>query len=233
MKTLAAACFAFLAASCAFAADVPATLQGRWLAEDIGGGGVVDGPRTTLEISADGRFSGHGGCNRYGGRLTAEGESISFGPAVATQMACQPAAMDQEGKFLTALRDIAGFSYDESTVKLTLTDRAGKPLVVLSRLDEQAQITIAVPGADNVQRNQVSYRCGEENVIADYINAGSVSLVALTRGESFTVAANVVAASGAKYAGGTLVWWVKGDEATLFDAMKGENDPGVSCKPEA
>ncbi|MCX8996930.1 META domain-containing protein [Rhizobiaceae bacterium BDR2-2] len=233
MKSVLAVCLGLLAASSAVAADVPATLQGRWLAEDIGGGGVVDRLQTTLEISADGTFFGQGGCNRYRGQLTAEGAAIDFGPAAATRMACPPAAMDQEARFFEVLTGAAGFSYDEETRKLTLSDDAGKPLAVLARSDERAQISIAVPGADAVERNQVAYRCGEETVIADYINAGAVSLVTLTRGETFTVAANVIAASGAKYAGDALVWWVNGDDATLFDLTKGEDDPGIPCAPDA
>lgn len=232
MKSLATAFFAAFIASSALAAETPAALQGRWLAEDIGGS-VAEGVRTTLEIAADGGFSGTGGCNRYGGRLTVKGEGVTFGPAAATQMACLPPAMEQEWKFFEALREVAGFSLDAEGGRLTLSDKAGKPLVVLARAAERADIVIPVPGAETVERNQVAYRCGEETVIADYINAGPVSLVTLTRGDSFTVAANVIAASGAKYAGGALVWWAKGDGATLFDLTKGEDDPGISCAPDA
>lgn len=232
MKSLALAFFAAFIASSAVAAEPPAALQGRWLAEDIGGG-VAEGVQTTLEIAEDGSFSGTGGCNRYGGRLTVEGEGVTFGPAAATRMACPPPAMQQEGAFFEALGKVAGFSLDAEGRKLTLSDKAGKPLVVLAKADERAQIVIAVPGAETVERNQVAYRCGEETVIADYVNAGPVSLVTLTRGDTFTLAANVIAASGAKYAGGSLVWWVKGDDATLFDLTKGEDDPGVSCAPDA
>jgi len=38
---------------------------GSWLAEDIGGGGAIDRLQTTLEITADGKAFGSGGCNRY------------------------------------------------------------------------------------------------------------------------------------------------------------------------
>ena len=233
MKFFAAACVGVFFASTAGAADVPPALQGHWLAESIDGGGVIDRLQTTLEVSAEGNFYGHGGCNRYRGQLKLESNGVVFGPAAATRMACPPATMEQEMKFFRALGNVVDFAYDAATRKLTLSDKTGAPLVVLARMDEPAQITITVPGAQSVERNQVAYRCGEETVIADYINAGAVSLVTLTRGETFTVAANVLAASGAKYAGDALVWWVKGDDATLFDLTKGESDPGLTCTPEA
>lgn len=223
---------ALLAASPALA-DAPAALQGRWLAEDIGGGGVIDRLQTTLEIAADGRFSGMGGCNRYGGQMHFEGETIGFGPAAATRMACQPSAMAQEAKLFEMLPKVKGFSYDKDTRKLALLDGKGEALATFANMDGRAQIVIDVPGAEAVERNQVSYTCGEEQVIADYINAGPVSLVTLTRGDDFTVASIGVSASGARYAGGTTVWWVKGDEATLYNALKGDEDPGVTCKPDA
>lgn len=233
MKFLSLVCLAGFFASSALAAEIPKTLQGRWLAEDIGGGGVIDSLQTTLEISGDGDFFGSGGCNRYRGQLKADGETLAFGPAAATRMACPEAAMNQEAKFFKALESVARFSYEAETRKLTLAGKDGKPLAVLARMEEKAQITITVPGAETVERNQVAYRCGDEQVIADYINAGPVSLVTLTRGDRFIVASNVIAASGARYAGDALVWWVRGEEATLYDALKGPDDKGITCDPEA
>src|SRR5262245_16033622 len=43
---------------------------GRWLAEDIRGGGVIDRVQTVLEIAADGGISGSGGCNAMRGTAT-------------------------------------------------------------------------------------------------------------------------------------------------------------------
>lgn len=232
MRFFIATCFGALLCSSALAADIPVAIQGRWLAENIAGGGVIDRVQTMLEIAPEGSFFGNGGCNRYRGQIKPQPSGIMFGPAAATRMACPPAVMDQEAKFFKALSEAADFSYHTETRKLTLLDKAGKPLAVFTRVDEQAQITITVPGASGVERNQVAYRCGEETVIADYINSGAVSLVTLMRGETFTVAAGVVASSGAKYAGDTLVWWVKGDEATLYDVTKGESVSGITCTPE-
>ena len=52
---------------------------GKWLAEDIrGGGGVIDNARTMIEITPDGRVSGSGGCNRVGGGAMVKGNDLRF-----------------------------------------------------------------------------------------------------------------------------------------------------------
>ncbi|MCB5202332.1 MliC family protein [Neorhizobium sp. T786] len=92
-------------------------------------------------------------------------------------------------------------------------------------------IRIELPADTRVETVRAEYECGGQRVSAQYINAGSVSLAVLAMGEDVVVAANVMAASGAKYDGGRYVWWTKGREATLYDLRMGEADPGVSCTP--
>ena len=104
---------------------------GRWLAEDIRLGGVIDRLQTVLEIAADGAVTGTGGCNRMSGRASISGDRITFGPIASTKMACAPAVMDQEGKFLAALRDVRTWRIDP-THKLTLLDAAGNRIIVLA-----------------------------------------------------------------------------------------------------
>ncbi|BCP55392.1 hypothetical protein K32_40090 [Kaistia sp. 32K] len=107
-----------------------ASLKGtEWLAEDIGGNGVLDIVQSTLSIEGDGKISGSGGCNRYFGTVTVKDGVLKVGPLGATQMACVPAQMDQERKFLDALSATRSFRIDGA--KLTLLDAGGKPLVRL------------------------------------------------------------------------------------------------------
>ncbi|MCX5518697.1 YbaY family lipoprotein [Kaistia defluvii] len=103
----------------------------EWLAEDIGGRGVLDIVQSTLTIEGGGKISGSGGCNRYFGTVTVESGKIKVGPLGATQMACVPAQMDQERKFLDALSSTRGYRIEGS--KLTLLDANGKPLARLVR----------------------------------------------------------------------------------------------------
>ncbi|MEZ5897454.1 MAG: META domain-containing protein [Parvularculaceae bacterium] len=86
----------------------------EWLVEDIGGRGVVDIARTTMQFGEDGRLTGGGACNRYGAPYTITGEGLSFGRAISTRKACPPAIMDQENKFFDALAAIDRFEIDET-----------------------------------------------------------------------------------------------------------------------
>ncbi|MDC9824489.1 META domain-containing protein [Devosia sp. ZB163] len=101
-------------------------LTGAWLAEDIDGGGVIDNLQTTLEIAADGKVSGSGGCNRFSGSAKVDGDTVTFGDLASTMMACTEAAMNQEHKFHAALAAARTFRIDAGQKKLFLSDAAGK-----------------------------------------------------------------------------------------------------------
>jgi membrane-bound inhibitor of C-type lysozyme/heat shock protein HslJ len=92
------------------------------------------------------------------------------------------------------------------------------------------EIAIALPQPAPFSSTRASYDCDGRIVEAEYLNAGSVRLVALTIDGQFVVAANVLAASGARYSGGQYVWWTKGDEADLIDYRNGGADEAVSCE---
>lgn len=113
------------------AADSPV---GRWLAEDILGGGVIDNAQTTLEIAEDGQVSGRGGCNSYGSTASIEGEKLTLSPVVATQMACPEALMNQEQKYFDALGRVAAFRLVPAEQKLLLLDADGETLVRLAAM---------------------------------------------------------------------------------------------------
>jgi len=80
--------------------DLPGT---TWIAEDIGGRGVIDMLQSTLEFQEPGRVGGNAGCNRYFGSVTLTGNEVTFGQMGSTRKMCAPAIMDQEQKFLAAL----------------------------------------------------------------------------------------------------------------------------------
>ncbi|MEZ5882637.1 MAG: META domain-containing protein [Paracoccaceae bacterium] len=94
-------------------------LGGEWVVEDIAGGGMIDAAHVTMAFTPA-RISGQGGCNRYSGGFTLTGEGLSFGPAIATRMACAPALMDQESRFFGLLPQVAGFDIDETGALLLL-----------------------------------------------------------------------------------------------------------------
>jgi heat shock protein HslJ len=79
-------------------------------------------PHLTLN-SLNGRAGGTGGCNRFGGRYTLNGDRLSFDPMTATLMAC-PDGMDTENAFLGTLSRVHGWRITGQ--QLELLDGAGK-----------------------------------------------------------------------------------------------------------
>ncbi|HEY6630511.1 MAG TPA: META domain-containing protein, partial [Rhizobiaceae bacterium] len=103
-----------------------------WLAEDIGGGGVIDDAQSTFTVAPDGKVTGGGGCNRFFARAKVEGDRISIGKAGATMMACPEALMDQERKFFAALEKAATYRLDGDG-KLFLVDANGADIARFAR----------------------------------------------------------------------------------------------------
>lgn len=99
-----------------------------WVAEDIGGGGVIDNARSTISFADNGTVTGSGGCNNFSGTAKVDGNRIEIGPLAATQKACIPALADQEQKFFDALAKARVFEIDERMKKLILKDDTGTRL---------------------------------------------------------------------------------------------------------
>ncbi|MDQ6436198.1 MliC family protein [Mesorhizobium sp. LHD-90] len=94
-----------------------------------------------------------------------------------------------------------------------------------------ADITIELPGGDQPTSEQIEYVCEGRRISATYINAGSNALAVIDLGDQTVVMANVLAGSGAKYAGQQFVWWTKGPEASLYDLTQGEDSaPVAACR---
>lgn len=118
-----AAAVAVLFSAAGARAQEPAGLTDvMWLAEDIGGGGVVDNLQSTLRIEPSGRVSGSSGCNRYNGMAKIDGSTIAFGPQATSRKMCPPAIMDQERKFLDALAQAKSFEIEETFLRLLSED---------------------------------------------------------------------------------------------------------------
>ena len=110
----------------------PPLVGPEWVAEDIGGRGVVDRVRSTITLDADGRVAGSGGCNRIAGSYTLAGETIGFGQMISSMMACAPAVGEQEQRFLQALGATRRWRITPEGW-LLLLDAEAKPLARLVR----------------------------------------------------------------------------------------------------
>lgn len=111
-------------------AQSPALVGADWRVEDIAGGGIIDRARVTIRFSTDGRMSGNASCNRYTATYSAKGRRLVIGPPSTTRMACPPALMDQERRFLRMLATVAGFDIDQTG---TLVLRAADGSRIIAR----------------------------------------------------------------------------------------------------
>ena len=86
---------------------------------------------------------------------------------------------------------------------------------------------LPLPDIRTSHRVTQKYTCATGRILqVTYLNA--------TNGQSFAVLPvkgrqmlfiNVLSGSGAKYQAGSYTWWTKGPQATLYDAMLGEDAP--------
>lgn len=122
--------------SCASEPQAPpaAPLAGtQWLAEDIGGRGVMDMAQSTVQFDQQGRAAGNGGCNRYFGEYTIADGSLRFGPIGSTRMACPESLMNQEQNFFAALEATRSYRLDPLTDLLFFMDESGADVLRFSR----------------------------------------------------------------------------------------------------
>lgn len=113
--------------------DGPQLLDTSWRAVEIMGRRASFYPGQKMDahiiLSRDGRVSGSTGCNNLNGSYTRYPGRLSFGHVGTTRMACSPRIMDQERRFLDALRMTA--SYEITARRLILFDGRGKTIMEL------------------------------------------------------------------------------------------------------
>ena len=83
------------------------TLSSReWAVEKIDGRALVEGSRVTLAFDPQGRLSGRASCNRFNATYQLAGSQLGIQGAATTRMACAPALMEQEARFLAVLKSV-------------------------------------------------------------------------------------------------------------------------------
>jgi heat shock protein HslJ len=105
------------------AADPAVALVGPvWAVEALGEKAVLDNALITLQLDGAGHASGSGGCNRYGGPYTLEGETLRFGALAATKMACEEGVTDQEQRYFDLLAAVSRYALADDGALLLTTD---------------------------------------------------------------------------------------------------------------
>ena len=111
-----------------YAAGPANPLEGEWNVTGYNNGkeavvSPVSGTTLTAIFTAD-AVSGSAGCNDYNGAYTLDGDKVTIGPLATTRKACEPAVMDQEAAFLTALQTPATVEQNGGVVTLRAADGA-------------------------------------------------------------------------------------------------------------
>ena len=98
----------------------PAILAGiPWTMEILGTDAALTEVEVTLTFADDSTFGGSAGCNRYFGIFSVgAADSIALGETGSTMMMCASPHMEQEGRYLGALRRVT--SYHVTTDRLLL-----------------------------------------------------------------------------------------------------------------
>jgi len=97
----------------------------EWRVEAINQSALVEGSRVTITFDAEtGRAGGRGGCNSYSAAFALTGESLTFGPVMSTQMACEDPVMQQEMRLHDTLGEVTGFQIaDDGALVLTVQEQ--------------------------------------------------------------------------------------------------------------
>lgn len=114
------------------AADLDNT---NWILTGYNEGSVVRSLPPDAEVTltfSEGRAGGRSACNRYSGAVTIGDETLTFGPALSTKMACSPPLMALEDRYLRTLEAVATWQRTGET--LELRDGAGQTLLVFKRV---------------------------------------------------------------------------------------------------
>jgi heat shock protein HslJ len=110
---------------------MPAKADGVSLAGSEWGFG--EGDKRFIQFGADGRVSGHAGCNRFFGSYQEGGGRLLIGQLGMTRMMCPPPDMERERALTELLKNTRQF--EASHLKLTLYSGSGKLLATLQRRD--------------------------------------------------------------------------------------------------
>lgn len=94
-----------------------------WALETLAGAPAGEaGRQVWLVLASSQQLSGHAGCNRLRGRYTQRGTQIVLKPLATTRMACPPAQMALEERFLQALGRVDSYRVEGKALTLMQGD---------------------------------------------------------------------------------------------------------------
>ena len=100
-----------------------------WVATSLNGHKLVPTTTISAEFTAEESVSGSASCNNYTTSYSVDGDSISFGEAIAsTRKLCAEPVNEQEQAYFTVLNEAVRFEIEDEET-LTLSDGDGNALV--------------------------------------------------------------------------------------------------------
>ena len=111
----------------------------EWIVEDLAGAGIIDSSRMTIEFFDENRLAGRASCNRYGGQYELTTEGVSFDYMFATKLACAPALMSQEGRFLALMSKVKRTSIGRNG-QLILTTSTGEEITAFQSTENRGSL---------------------------------------------------------------------------------------------
>jgi heat shock protein HslJ len=100
------------------ASGSPPGIVGTWQTEALGGAAPEAGVTSDVTFSEDGRVSGHGGVNRFGGSYVVRGDELELGPVFSTRMAGPEPAMAHEAALLAVLQGTRRFALEADVLTI-------------------------------------------------------------------------------------------------------------------
>lgn len=125
-----------------------------WVLDALGEQRVTDDTTATLQFAEDGTLSGSGGCNRYNGDFTADGDTLEISELASTLMLCEGTVGQLESSFITALDETRHFTVAGDT--LTLSDDGGAVLLLFIAQSEDLAGAWVVTGYNDGREAVVS-----------------------------------------------------------------------------
>ncbi|MBO6556599.1 MAG: META domain-containing protein [Pseudomonadales bacterium] len=181
-----------------------------WRVEDIENRGIIDRSRITVKFERDsGQISGSSGCNRFFGNYSFTKSRLNIEALASSRRLCVPALMNQEQRLLTALESVTEARWRESTW-LELYDSKGT-----------YKLRLIQEGVEENKETRLYYQC-DEKLTPFVVLPGDEKLLLTVEDRQWRLNRQE-SASGARYVGEGIEFWIKGKEALMTMAGRSVN----------
>jgi heat shock protein HslJ len=157
---------------------------------------IGEGP-LTLEFGAEGKLSGSGGCNGYGGKYAVSGQTLTISEIISTLMAClDDDATIQEATYFQALQTATRYERSQLGEQLTILYGEGQQMT-FARITPLSNsqwrlVSYGAPGAETPSVNQpltnreVTLAFRDDTTFSGFAGCNSFSGEYVARGDTIS-----------------------------------------------